>query len=53
MCQKRKFFFAERIIVIEKVAKELGDLRNVIFQDDQDHKQRMWLAFYRRQNACE
>ncbi len=29
------------IIAAEKTAKELGDLRTVIFQDDQDHKQRM------------
>ena len=28
-------------IVADEAAKELGDLRNVIFQDDQDRKQRM------------
>ncbi|CAF5082437.1 unnamed protein product, partial [Rotaria magnacalcarata] len=31
-------------IVADKAAKELGDLRNLVFQDDQDRKQRMHVA---------
>jgi hypothetical protein len=33
-----------RTTVAEKAGKELGNLRNVIFQDDQNKKQRMSVA---------
>ncbi len=36
--KREKIFFWERIIATGKEAKELGDLRNVIFQDNQDRK---------------
>jgi hypothetical protein len=45
-CRKKENVFYERIVVPEKAAKELGDSRNVIFQDHQDYKQRMRLALY-------
>jgi hypothetical protein len=45
--EEKNFFCVERIIIVtERAAKKLGDLRNVTFQDDQDHKQRMWLGLH-------
>ncbi|CAF1425455.1 unnamed protein product [Didymodactylos carnosus] len=48
--RNKMYFTGERYakfiqtIVAEKAAKELGDLQNAIFQDDQDRKQRTWTA---------
>ncbi|CAF1078752.1 unnamed protein product [Rotaria sordida] len=47
---KKMYFTGERYakfirtIVAEKAAEEFSDLRNVIFQDDQDRKQRMQVS---------
>ncbi|CAF1482347.1 unnamed protein product [Rotaria sordida] len=49
-CRKKMYFTGDRyakfirIIVADKATKELDDLSNVIFQDDQDRKQRMQVS---------
>ncbi|CAF3783222.1 unnamed protein product [Rotaria sordida] len=49
-CRKKMYFTSERYakfirtIVAQIAANELGDLQNVIFQDDQDRKQRTQMA---------
>lgn len=50
--RKKIYFTGERYakfirtIIAQTAAKELGDLQNIIFQDDQDRKQRTQVALY-------